>query len=170
MCCRYSRYVVVMTDWRFIWDVEVTMMRWRCIWYADIKWLTDAVFSSLALQSITGIAFGSLTLERCTDVLIQIDASYYSKAKENIYINKHSGSLKELAVFALLDSSTPNTHLLTQVFVEILKKKESFKLHCQTEAMCKFDCYRPTNALYIDIDLDIVHHPDSLILIFHRCY
>ena len=86
------------------------------------------------------------------------DLLHCSETKENIYIYKHSGSFEELTVFTLLDSSAPVQ----------MKKKESYKLHCQVEAMCKFDCCRPMNMLYVD--LDIVYLPDSAILIFHHCH
>ena len=90
-----------------------------------------------------------------------------SKTKENIYINKHSSFIEELTVFTLLGGCTPNMYLLVQILDEVLKKKESYKQHCQAESLCKFDCSRPMNLLYVH--LDIVHHPDSAILIFHPC-
>ena len=67
-----------------------------------------------------------------------------------------------------MGSSTPNTYLSVQILDEVLKKKESYKQHCQAEALCKFDCCRPMNLLYVD--LDIVHHLDSAILIFRPCH
>ena len=47
-------------------------------------------------------------------------------------------------------------YLSAQMLDVVLKEKESHKLHCQAEAMCKFDCCRPMNLLYVDPD--IVHH------------
>ena len=102
---------------------------------------------------------------------MQVDASWHCcccKTKENIYINKHSDSLEELTVFTLLDTSATNTYLSEQILDEILKKKESYKLHCQVGAISKFNCCRPMDILYVD--LYIVSHPDSAILIFHRCH
>ena len=82
--------------------------------------------------------------------------------------DKHSGSFEELTVFILLDIGAPNTYISAQIFDEVLKKKESYKLHCQAEAMCKSDGCRPMIELYVDVDA--VHHPDSAILILHRVH
>ena len=66
-----------------------------------------------------------------------------------------------------MGSSTPNTYLSVQILDEVLKKKESYKHYCQAEVLCKFDCCRSMNLLYVD--LDIVYHLDSAILIFRSC-
>ena len=102
-CCCCSRRAVVMTYW-------------GCI-------------VTLTLQPLTGVAFASLTLKwhrRCiwlVDLTMthwRVDANgprCCSQTKEDIYIHTHSGSLKELTVFTLLDSSAPSTHLLVQILV-----------------------------------------------------
>ena len=54
---------------------------------------------------------------------MQIETVVAVQKKENIYINKHSGSLEELAVFTLLENNAPNTYLSIQILDEVLKKK-----------------------------------------------
>ena len=154
------------------------MMHSPFIWCTDNSSLTDVGFGSLTYQSLTGVAFASLTLIWCRSciwfvVVTMMHWRIYanwrrccSKTKENI--DKHSSSLEELTVFTLLESNTLYTYLSVQILDEILKKKESYKQHCQAEALCKFDCCRPMNWLYVDLDID--HRPDSAILIFHPCH
>ena len=120
--------------------------------YSDLCWMN--LSWTLALQSHFGVVFSSLTLKwsrPCiwlVDVTMthwRVDANRHcccSKTKENIYISKHSGSLKELTVFTLLDSSPPNMYLPAQM-LKSWKRNESYKLQCQAE----------TSASLIDVGL-----------------
>ena len=143
-------------------------MHWPCIWYgyADVKSITDVAFGSLTLQWRTDVVFGSLTLQRRTDMLMQIDAGVTVQQKKTFILTNIL--LEKFTVFTLLGSSAPNTHFKAQLLVEILKKKENYKPHCQAEAMCKFDFCRPKNVVHVD--LNIAHHLDYVTLIIYRCH
>ena len=165
---------------------DVPIVHWCVIeeallfWCNDFKSFTEVAFYLMTLQSLTGVVFALLMLKwsRCcispVDVTMthrNLDPSWHrccSKTKENIYIDKHSYFRKELKYLHCWIVVQPIRICQHKYLMKSWKRRKVVNYKCQAEAMCKFSCCKPMNMLYVD--LYIVYHPDSVILVCHGCH